>query len=130
MSLDRNDDDKQAIYKLATKSCSCGSGIKSCDSQAHIDALNGMAAICGRRKAFKDAIKYSSLLILVAPYLPIGYLRLAKSLRLQDASEGTDTRKQWAAWVYSQLKATGTDSAKLKVNRPIPYSCPYRSVAA
>lgn len=112
MSLDPNDADKQAIYKLAMKPCTCGSGVKSCRIQAHIDGLNGMAAICGRRKAYKDACKYASLLILIAPDTSTGYLRLAKSMRLQDASEGTDTRKRWE-WIYSQLR--GIDPNKLKV---------------
>lgn len=112
MDLDPDDDDKQAIYKLASKSCSCGSDLQPCHVPAHHDGLNGMAVVCGRKKAFKDACKYALLLILVAPHIPTGYMRLAKSLRLQDASKGTDTKKRWA-WLYSQVR--GIDPDKLKV---------------
>lgn len=112
MSLDPDDDNKQAIYDLAIKTCTCGGDVKPCEIQAHIDGLNGMAAICGRRKAYKDACKHASLLILMAPRISTGYLRLAKTLRLRDASEGTDSRKRWE-WVYSQLRKI--DPTKLKV---------------
>lgn len=115
MSLDPDDDHKQAIYDLAMKLCTCGGDVKSCEIQAHIDGLNGMAAICGRRKAYKDACRYASLLILMAPRNPTGYLRLAKTLRLRDASEGTDFRKRWE-WIYSQVRRI--DPTKLKVANP------------
>lgn len=115
LSLDPADEDRQAIYKLASKACTCGSGIQPCDSQAHLDALNGMATVCGRIRAYKDALSYSSLLILVAPLTPTGYLRLAKTLRLRDASEGTDTKKQ-SNWIYLQLKGAGIMSSHLKVS--------------
>lgn len=115
--MDPDHDDKQAIYRLATQPCTCGSGVNLCGIQAHVDGLNGMAAICGRQKAYKDARKYASLLILIAPHNPTGYLRLAKCMRLQDISDGTDTRKRWE-WVYSQLR--GIDPEKLKVRYIMP----------
>ncbi|KAF3761074.1 hypothetical protein M406DRAFT_73518 [Cryphonectria parasitica EP155] len=121
MSLAVDDREKLAIYNLATKPCSCGSGVLRCTSRAHAEALDGLAAVCEAQKAYDKAYSYASLLVIVAPQAPEGYLRLAKALRLKDPSNGSATKSR-CSWIYSQaaqsVQSYGDASdEKLKVLR-------------
>lgn len=86
MSLPINDPDsshtdKEAIFRLATRPCSCGSGIESCHSPPHIKALINIANVYAVQKVYKKAVQYASLAITLAPQLPEGYLRMVTVIR-------------------------------------------------
>lgn len=112
-------EDGLAMYRLATKPCNCGSGISLCTYPAHIAGLDGMSAVCEATKDFAQAIQYASLMIIVAPHAPEGYLRLVKDLRLQARSTRTDVTSQ-CMYILSQaagsVRAFGDKNhEKLKV---------------
>lgn len=93
--------DKLAMYNLAIKSCTCGSGLVSCDLPAHLGAIEGIAATYDKLQDHSKALKYASLYITMAPQLPEGYLRMAKALRLMDTSQSSDTKPR-CTWIYQQ----------------------------
>ncbi|KAJ4396010.1 hypothetical protein N0V93_000226 [Gnomoniopsis smithogilvyi] len=73
--------DKEAILRLATRPCSCGSGIEPCHSASHIKALINIANVYVTQKIYNKAIQYASLAITLAPHLPEGYLRMVTVIR-------------------------------------------------
>lgn len=73
--------DKEAIFKLATQPCSCGSGIQPCHNPAHIKALTNIANVHMAQKAYSKAVQYASLAITLAPHVPEGYLRMVTVIR-------------------------------------------------
>lgn len=102
-NVNNGDGDKQAIYKLATKPCACGSGIVPCQSALHVEALDGMIAVSEAQKDYRQATKNTSLLITTAPHAPEGYLRLAKILRLQALSSRPKVNvESQCAYILSQ----------------------------
>ncbi|ROV98631.1 hypothetical protein VSDG_04241 [Cytospora chrysosperma] len=93
--------DKLAMYNLATKPCTCGSGLVPCDLPAHLGAIEGVAAAYDKLQAHSKALKYASLYVIMAPHAPEGYLRMAKALRLMDTSQSPDTNAR-CVWIYHQ----------------------------
>lgn len=93
------------MYRLATKPCTCGSGVIPCQSPIHLTALDGMAAVCERMKDFAKALQYASLLVIVAPHAPEGYLRMAKALRLKAQSAKLDEKSR-CLWIYTQASVS------------------------
>lgn len=127
---DADDTDGLAMHRLATKPCNCGSGITSCSSPTHIAGLDGMSAVCEAKKDYAQAIQYASLLLIVAPHAPEGYLRLVKDMRLQARSTETDVTSQCT---YILAQAAGSvrvfgdkNHGKLKVRFYQPISLPHR----
>ena len=115
--------DKLAMYKLATKPCTCGSGMTPCKESAHIEAVEGIAASYDKLGAHDKAHQYASRQIIMAPNAPEGYLRLAKSMRLMDNPESPIIKAR-CAWIYRQASQSvrtygDKDLAMLKV-RPYP----------
>lgn len=93
--------DKLAMYNLATKPCTCGSGLVSCDLPAHLGAIEGIAAAYDKLQAHSKALQYASLYVVMAPHVPEGYLRMAKALRLMDTLQASDTKSR-CTWIYHQ----------------------------
>lgn len=115
----KDDKDSLAMYKLAMKPCNCGSGIASCTSPFHIAALDGMSAVCEAQKAYAKAIRYASLLIIIAPHAPEGYLRMIKNLRLRARASRAEVTSQ-CMYILTQAAASvrtfgDKDHDKLKV---------------
>lgn len=111
--------DKLAMYNLATKPCTCGSGLVPCALPAHLGAIEGIAAAYDKLQAHGKALKYASLYIIMAPLAPEGYLRMAKALRQMDTSRSSNTDSR-CTWLYHQaiksVKSHGNkDHEKLKV---------------
>ncbi|ROV92742.1 hypothetical protein VMCG_09031 [Cytospora schulzeri] len=111
--------DRLAMYNLAIKHCTCGSGLVSCDLPAHLGAIEGIAAAYDKLQAHNKALKYASLYIIMAPHAPEGYLRMAKALRLMDTSQSSNTTAR-CTWIYHQalesVKTYGNkDHGKLKI---------------
>lgn len=100
-----DDGDKLAMYKLATKPCSCGSSITPCRSAIHIAALEGICAVYEAQKKHDQAIQTSSLLIIIAPHAPEGYLRMVKNLRLRAHANRNEVSSQWM-YVLTQAGAS------------------------
>lgn len=114
------------MYRLATKPCTCGSGVMPCQSSIHIVALDGMAAVCEAIKDYAKALQHASLLLIVAPHAPEGYLRMAKALRLKAQSNKSDAKSR-CLWIYSQASMSvrtfgDKQHEKLKV-RILPTHC-------
>lgn len=102
-NVNDGDREKLAIYELATKPCACGSGIATCRSAVHIEALDGTIAVAEAQKDYIKAIQYTSLLITMAPHAPEGYLRLVKILRLQSLSSRPTVKvDNQCAYILSQ----------------------------
>lgn len=100
-SLPTDDGDKLAIYRLAKKPCTCGSGVLSCKSKHHVAALNCISAVHESLKDYKQAYRSASLLVIAAPHVPEGYLRMAKALQLKDPSNKLKT-KDLCLWIMTQ----------------------------
>lgn len=113
------------MYRLATKPCSCGSGIASCRSTAHIAALDGMTAVCEAQKAHAKAIQYASLLIVIFPHAPEGYLRMVKSLRLQARVTRADVTSQCMYILAQAAASTRTFGDKQHEKLKVRTSCRY-----
>lgn len=111
-----------ALYKMAKRPCTCGSGLFHCNSQGHLAALEGMIATYEKLDSPVKAREHASLLIIISPRAPEGYLRLAKALRLCDTAQSPDTTAR-CRWIYRQaiesVQAYGNkDHDKLKVCSP------------
>lgn len=114
--------DKLAMYNLATKPCTCGSGLVPCDLPAHLGAIEGVAAAYDKLQAHNKALKYASLYVIMAPHAPEGYLRMAKALRLMDTSQSSDTNAR-CVWIYHQaLESVRTYGNKHHEKLKILYS--------
>ncbi|ROW13389.1 hypothetical protein VPNG_05433 [Cytospora leucostoma] len=100
LSLSTNPD-KLAMYKLATKSCTCGSGMVACKVAHHIVAVDGIVACYYKLEDLDKAYVYASLHVILAPEAPEGYLRMAKALRLMDTSQSPATMSR-CTWIYHQ----------------------------
>ncbi|KAK7737908.1 hypothetical protein SLS53_006286 [Cytospora paraplurivora] len=100
LSLSPNPD-KLAMYKLATKPCTCGSGMVACKVAHHIVAVDGIVACYYKLEDLDKAYAYASLHVILAPEAPEGYLRMAKTLRLMDTSQSPDTMTR-CTWIYQQ----------------------------
>ncbi|KAI3396568.1 hypothetical protein diail_12017 [Diaporthe ilicicola] len=119
LALSLSGPSKLAMYKLAKKPCSCGSGLFHCNASAHLSALEGMTATYEKLDAPVKARQHAALLITVSPRAPEGFLRLAKALRLCDNEQSPDTVAR-CRWIYRQaLDSVQTygnkDHNKLKV---------------
>lgn len=113
---------KLAMYTLAKRPCTCGSGVFHCNVPSHLDALDGMIATYEKLEAPVKARQHATLLIITSPRAPEGYLRLAKALRLCDIEQSPETIAR-CRWIYRQaiqsVQAHGNkDHHKLKVCRP------------
>ncbi|KAL1877896.1 hypothetical protein Daus18300_002249 [Diaporthe australafricana] len=118
-ALSTSSTDRFAMYKLARKSCTCGSGLFHCDATGHLFALDGMIATYEKLSAPNKARQGAVLLITIHPSAPEGYLRLAKALRLCDTEQSPDTMTR-CRWIYRQaidsVRTYGNkDHEKLKV---------------
>lgn len=124
LATNGHDDNRLAMYAFARKDCTCGSGVVPCRLASHIDALNGMAAVCEALKDYDKAYQYASLLVIIAPHAPEGYLRVAKALRLKDPHNRFST-KSGCLWIYQQAKNSvlthgDPEHEKLKVRASLP----------
>lgn len=93
--------DKLAMYNLATKPCSCGSGLATCSLPAHLGAIEGISASYDKLQEYEEAYKFAALHVIMAPHSPEGYLRMAKALRMMDPSKTSDTDAR-CTWIYYQ----------------------------
>lgn len=97
--------DKYAIFKLATRPCSCGSGLEPCNNAAHIKALINIASVYAAQKSNRKAIQYASLAITLAPHLPEGYLRMVTVIRQGEVKCTPDTASR-CNWIDTQASHT------------------------
>lgn len=97
--------DKDAIYKLATRPCSCGSGLEPCNNAAHIKALINIASVFAAQKSYRKAIQYASLAITLAPHLPEGYLRMVTLIRQGEVKCTPDAASR-CNWIDTQASHT------------------------
>lgn len=121
-SLSTSSADRFAMYKLARRPCSCGSGLVHCNATGHLFALDGMIATYEKLGAPNKARQYAVLLITISPRAPEGYLRWAKALRLCDIEQSPGTIAR-CRWIYRQaidsVQTYGNkDHEKLKVCQP------------
>lgn len=93
--------DKLAMYNLAVKPCTCGGSVVHCRLPGHTVAVDGIVACYYKLEDLDNAYAYASLLVILAPEAPEGYLRMAKALRLMDTSQSPDTIAR-CAWIYRQ----------------------------
>ncbi|KUI58439.1 F-box/LRR-repeat protein 5 [Cytospora mali] len=93
--------DKLAMYNLASKPCTCGSGLVACKLPAHLGAIEGIAAAYDKLGIQEKAYQYASLYVIMAPNAPEGYLRMAKALRLMENSQSSDITTR-CTWIYHQ----------------------------
>lgn len=82
-------DDEAPSFNQAIGPCSCGSGIKPCDNQTHIDTLCRFVEVYEGQHDYQTAIQYASSLIKMAPLAPEGYLTMARLVRLIGRSSTT-----------------------------------------
>jgi hypothetical protein len=118
-SLSTSHSPKLAMYTLAKRTCTCGSGVFHCNVPSHLNALDGIIATYEKLGAPAKARQYATLFIITSPRAPEGYLRLAKALRLCDTEHSPETIAR-CRWIYRQaiqsVRTYGNkDHPKLKV---------------
>lgn len=66
-----DEEDDAAVYKAATKPCSCGVPKLACDDDAHMDVLDKLAACSAAMGKSEAAIGFAAAAIHLNPRSPV-----------------------------------------------------------